>query len=405
MLIPAAHDGGSTPPPPLLIPALALLVTVSYGALFYGYSVLVTDEAAGGAFSATVLSAAYGGAVLAAGAFGVAAGWIADRAGIRGVVAVGSLAGAGGLAAFSAADDGWQVLLIWWLLLGAAMAGTLYEPAYIAIQQWVPGARRPRAIALLTLTAGLSGPIFIPLTTVLVTSLGWRPATLVLAALLGVVGLATSALVLPSGAGRSFHETADVAVSLPSRLAAFRRPRLLTFTLGAVVAYGALEAILIHRLARFEEAGFALSTIAFWAAVAGILTLPGRFVLPVLGGRRSGPAVLAGVFAVLALATVFAVSGGRSWQLIAHFSLFGLVFGAALPLRAVLMSNWYAVAGFGTLMGIQGAMIAAARAGGPPLVGWLHDAFDGYAAAFALLTAFFLLGAALVLASGRMAPD
>jgi predicted MFS family arabinose efflux permease len=402
-----ARWGGESPPsaPRLLVPALALLVTVSYGALFYGFSVLVTDEAAGGAFSATVLSAAYGGAVLSAGAFAVAAGWIADRAGIRGVVAVGAAAGAGGLAAFSMATEGWQVLLVWWVLLGAAMAGTLYEPAYVAIQQWVAPGRRAHAIALLTLMAGLSGPTFIPLTTALVDGLGWRHATLVLAALLGALGLATAALALPSGSGRSVDETPSVAASLASQLTAFKRPRLLTFTLGAVLAYGALEATLIHRIARFEDAGFALSTIAFWAAVSGLLTLPGRFVLPVLGGRRSATSLLAGVLAVLAVATAFMVPGNRSWQLIAYFTLFGLVFGAALPLRAVAMSNWYAVAGFGTLMGIQSAMIAAARAGGPPLVGWLHDALDGYAAAFAVLTALFFLGATLVLASGRLGPD
>jgi predicted MFS family arabinose efflux permease len=380
-------------------------VTVSYGALFYGFSVLLTDEAAGGTFSATVLSAAYGGAVLSGGAFAVAAGWIADRAGIRGVVAVGSVAGAGGLAAFSVAAEAWQALLVWWVLLGAAMAGTLYEPAYVAIQQWVPRGGRARAIALLTLTAGLSGPIFIPLTTALVDGLGWRSTTLVLAALLGVSGLATAALALPSGIGPSVEAPSSTVGSLGSRLTAFRRPRLLTFTLGAIVAYGALEATLIHRIARFEDAGFALSTIAFWAAVSGLLTLPGRFVLPVLGGRWSPTSVLAGVLAVLGVATAFMVPGDRSWQLIGYFTLFGLVFGAALPLRAVAMSEWYAVAGFGTLMGFQSAMIAAARAGGPPLVGWLHDALDGYAAAFALLTGLFLLGAALVLASGRMSPD
>jgi predicted MFS family arabinose efflux permease len=315
------------------------------------------------------------------------------------------VAGAGGLAAFSAATKSWQVLLVWWVLVGAAMAGTLYEPAYVAIQQWVPPGRRARAIALLTLTAGLSGPIFIPLTTALVDGLGWRTATLVLAALLGVVGLTTAALALPKGTGPSVERTLAAVVSLASRLAAFKEPRLLAFTLGAVVAYGALEATLIHRIARFEDAGFGLSTIAFWAAVSGLLTLPGRFVLPVLGGRLPATSLLAGVLAVLGLATALMVPGDRSWQLIGYFSLFGLVFGAALPLRAVAMSDWYAVAGFGTLMGMQSAMISAARAGAPPLVGWLHDALDGYGAAFALLTGLFLLGATLILASGRMRPD
>ena len=65
-------------------------------------------------------------------------------------------------------------------------------------------------------------------------------------------------------------------------LAPFRRPRLLIFTIAAVLAYGAVEALVIHRVARFQELGFALGTVALWAGISGLLTLPGRFVLPIV---------------------------------------------------------------------------------------------------------------------------
>ncbi|MGH3666127.1 MAG: hypothetical protein ACRDU8_08600 [Egibacteraceae bacterium] len=48
----------------LLVGTLALTVSVAYGVLFYGFSVLLSRQAAGGEFSNTVLSAAYGGAAL-----------------------------------------------------------------------------------------------------------------------------------------------------------------------------------------------------------------------------------------------------------------------------------------------------------------------------------------------------
>ena len=50
-----------------MIAALCLIVTVAYGALFYGFAVLITEPAAGGEFSRALLSSAYGGAVLTGG--------------------------------------------------------------------------------------------------------------------------------------------------------------------------------------------------------------------------------------------------------------------------------------------------------------------------------------------------
>ena len=59
----------------------------------------------------------------------------ADRVGVRWLMAGGSLVGAAGLLAFAAATAGWQVLAVWWVVLGPVTALTFYEPAYVAIQQ------------------------------------------------------------------------------------------------------------------------------------------------------------------------------------------------------------------------------------------------------------------------------
>ena len=74
------------------------------------------------------------------------------------------------------------MLVVWWVVLGPATALSFYEPAYVAIQQAFEPERRAQAIAALTLTAGLSGPVFTPATSALVDALGWRDATRILAA-------------------------------------------------------------------------------------------------------------------------------------------------------------------------------------------------------------------------------
>jgi MFS family permease len=377
-----------------LIAALCLIVSVAYGALYYGFSVLISDSAAGADFSRGLLSSAYGGAVLTGGAAAVPVGRLADRHGVRWLIAGGGVLGAAGLLAFASATHGWQVLAVWWLVLGPASALTFYEPAYVAIQQAFEPAARARAIAVLTLAAGLSGPVFIPATGALVDSLGWRDATRVLAAAyLCVVPLA----VLLVRTRPHVVERARARVR-----GAFREPRVRVFTLGAVFAYGAVEAIVIHRVARFQELGFSLGTVTLWAGIAGLITLPGRFLLPLLARRAPATTVFAAVLAVLAASAALMIGGGAYGQMALSFVLFGLVFGSALPLRAVVMGDWTPTAIFGAVMGVQAACIAFGRAAVPALAGGLHDWLDGYTVATTVVCGLLIAAAALVFVSGRL---
>lgn len=385
--------------PRRLLLTLSITVSVAYGALFYGFSVLLSDAAAGADFTSTVLSTAFGGAVITGGATSVVVGRVADRWGIRSILGLGAVVGGAGMLLFSMATAPSQVILVWWLLLGPAMAMTFYEPAYVAIDQWFPAIDRVRAIASLTLLAGLSGPVFIPLTGVLVDTFGWRSATVLLGAGLAVACGAAALLVVPSGVGRR-PRPADV-VSLPLR-AMVGDPRLLVFTTAAFLAYGAMEGTVVHRVARFEDAGFALSTVTAWAAVAGVLSLPARFLLPSLASRVAPTLVFAGVLTALTVAVGFAVVGSTYVELVIHFALFGMVFGAALPLRAVVMGDWYSGPTFGRAMGVQAAVLALGRAGAPVLVGVLRDVTSSYQLPMAALALALGASAVLTMVAGRI---
>jgi len=97
------------------------------------------------------------------------------------------------------------------------------------------------------------------------------------------------------------------------------------------------------------------------------------------------------------------VSGDEYWQMVVSFGLFGLVFGAALPLRALTMGEWIPTAIFGAVMGLQAGLIAFGRAGLPALTGALHDRMDSYAVAMALLSVLLLVSGALVSAGAVLA--
>lgn len=386
---------------PLL--ALSMTVTVSYGVLLYAVSVLITEEAAGSVFSTTVLSAGYGGALLVSGVLAPAVGRRADRIGVRLILVAGIGAGGLGVFAFSVADQPWQVLAAFWLLIGPAGSMTFYEPAFVAVEQWFGPAGRARNLATLTVIGGLAGPIFLPLSSALVDDFGWRPASRLLAFILIMVGGAASVLLARVSAAH------DGAAEPASPVVGFRQlaadHRFVLYTASVALMFLCVQAIILHRIALFEAEGFAVATASAGAAVAGLLSFPGRFTAPFMARRWGGLPVQSIALVVLAAAASVTIDGSKTWQLAVHFFLFGLAFGSMLPLRAFIMGEWYSGPAFGRIMGTQWLVVSLAGAAGPAAIGALRDRTGSYAMPMGLVTGALVLAAALTALSARSAPS
>ena len=377
---------------------LSLTVMVAFGIMLYGFSVFLTDGAAGGEFSTGLLSVAYGGGLVAGGALAYPIGRRADRRGVRGIFGLGAVLGAAGLTLFSFATEPWQVLLAWWGLIGPAGAMTYYEPAFVAVDRWCTKEQRAKALAVLTLIGGLAGIIFLPGIERLISLAGWRPAVRILGLLLLVTGGVTALIFLRREPSIervvSIHEKYSLGTILRDR-------RFVLFTAAMVLSSVGAQAVLSHRVARFEEAGFAVAGVAVWAAVASALSLPGRSVAPFLAQRFRPTTVQATVMGLMAVASMLMVDGSSDWQLSGHFIVFGLSFGAVLPLRAMVMSRWYSGVGYGRTMGAQWAAASLIGATGPAVVGLLHDSTGGYQIPISLVVFLLAGAAALVILSGR----
>jgi len=372
---------------------------VAFGIMLYGFSVFLTDGAAGGVFSTGLLSVAYGGGLVAGGALAYPIGRRADRRGVRGIFGLGASLGAGGLLFFSLATEPWHVLASWWLLIGPAGAMTFYEPAFIAVDRWCTKDEQARALAVLTLIGGLAGIIFLPGIERLISLMGWRAGVRALGLLLLLTGGSTALFFL-----RHEPEVQQVA-SVRERYSlgtVLRDRRFVLFTAAMVLSSVGAQAVLSHRVARFEEVGFAVAGVALWAAVASALSLPGRSVAPFLAQRFRPTSVQATVMALMAVASFLMIDGSRDWQLAGHFIIFGLSFGAVLPLRAMVMSEWFSGSGYGRTMGAQWAVASLIGAVGPALVGLLHDSTGGYRVPIGVIAVLLAGAAILVVASGRI---
>jgi MFS family permease len=364
-----------TPYPRSAVAALASFVFVAFGVQLYSISVLLTEEAAGGVFSISVLSAAFGGSVVIAGLLAPRIGRWADDHSVRGLMLVGSALGASAMVILASTDSSAVVVAAFWLLLGPAQAMTLYEPAYVAVGLWVGSFHRNKAIALLSLIGGFAGPVFLPLSGLSVEALGWRPTAVWLGCLLLVTGVVVSLFLIPKEKPGT-HRTEPLPKVKWSRFAHDRR---LTFvTIAVVLMFAAMNSMLFHRVAVFEEHGFEVGYVALLAGISGLFTFPGRFFAPRMSDHIKPTTLFTLSSMGLVASMVLAIVGTPTWVMVAHFVFFGIFFGFTLPLRAVIMNDWYAGHDYGSVMGKQWAVAAIAGGMAPWMVGAARDATGSY---------------------------
>jgi len=377
---------------------LAISVFVSFGVSLYAVSVLITGEGAGAEFSIGLLSAAFGGAAVIAGLLAPRIGRHADDHSVRGIALMGSLLGGLGMLVFASAHSPIQVIAGFWLLVGPAAAMTLYEPAFIALGQWVHGDFRNRAIAMLVVIGGLAGPVFVPVTGLVLGHLGWRSTSLLLAALY-LVPAALAIFAYPNLKPKDAREHRVEGV--PWRTFVVDR-RLLFITVSIVLTFAAMQTTLFHRVALFEEHGYAVAGVAALAGLSGLLTFPGRYLTPRVAHRAPATRAVTVACMGLMVAMLLAIIGTPWIVMVSFFVLFGIFFGILIPTRPVIMNDWYSGEAFGAVMGKQWALAAVTGGITPWLVGVGRDAFGSYTVPVVCLIAAIGIAAAFNIAAERL---
>lgn len=365
--------------------ALAAGQLVSWAALYYAFSsfVLPMQQALG--WSKPVLMGAFTLGLAVWGASSYAAGAAIDRGHGRGVMTLGAvLAGAGFLLWSQVAQP--ATLYVAWVLLGAAMAMILYEPAFTVLTKRFPERYRD-GITSLTLVGGFASTLSFPAVAWLVNAWGWRIALAVIGAvlLLGVAPLHAWALrgSDPPQAPRGGHDAADDATlheALRHRAFWLLTATFTLYSFSAATLWAHVMPIFASK-GRSEVQALAVLTWIGPAQVAGrfVFLAFGRRVTP----RGLGLAVLGGLplsFAIFALAEHLAA-------LIVFAVLFGIANGLVTIVRGNLVPEYFGRAHVGRIGGAMSAIALLSRAAAPVLTAWLLLALPGYRELLLMLAA------------------
>jgi MFS family permease len=331
------------------VPVLGVTQILAWGAIFYPPVLTLPLIAAERGFSLTFAMGGFSAGLLAAGFVAPSVGALIDKFGGHRVMPFGSLAGAAGLVALTVASHPAAYVAVW-MLLGAAMAASLYDPAFATLGR-IFGARARQPITVLTLAGGFASTVSWPVTYALMKPLGWQGTYLFYAALLAFVAAPLHAFALPR-----MRANLDVVHAEGSAPPPPVRPASgLAFVLlvAAFSAYAFIPSGLsAHLLAILKRAGIEAGTVVFIGTLFGPSQVAAR-LCEFIFARNIHPLMMVrfavGILVLaFALLWLFGISAGVA-------IMFSVMFGAANGLvtiaRGAVPLALFGPAGYGRIVG------------------------------------------------------
>ncbi len=410
-----------------VVAAVFVILAMSSGLGFYNASVILAAATSELDASVGVVSGATGLFFAVSGLTGFASSRRLESIDIRWFFLAGGLVGATALAGLRLVSSVAELYIFFAVFgVGFALAGLV--PATTLVTRWFD---RQRSVALSIASTGLSmgGIVMTPIAAWLIDRRGLAGAALWMAGLwlAGIVPIALLVLrsrpadlgLRPDGAeSREQVETAAVADSAPppdepqlAELALdeigldFARARTTRFFAALCGAYaliffsqvGAIAQLfnMVEERADIATASTCLAVMAFCSVVARLV---GGAVVRVVPTKPFTSFLVVSQAVGLALLAVTTSAGG----LILSSAFFGISIGNILMLQPLLIAEAFGVVNYGQIYGFNQLFGTAGVAGGPLVLGLLHD-WSNYQTAFLVAAAASLIGFLFLLAAGSTA--
>jgi predicted MFS family arabinose efflux permease len=328
---------------------LGVTQILTWGTLFYPPVLTVPLISADRGWSVTFGMGGFSLALMTAGLVSPRVGSLIDRYGGHRVMPVGSLLAAAGLACLVYAAHP-VAYLATWMLLGVAIAGSLYDPAFATLGR-IFGAAARRPITALTLAGGFASTVSWPATHLLIGASGWRGTYLVYAALLVLVAAPLHAFALPRTRAEPPPKIEGEVREPPNVLPPSGWPFVLVAAAFATYAF-VPSGMSAHLLAIFGRAGIDAAAVVTIGALFGPAQVFAR-VAELALARRVHPLNVAR-FAVGLLLVAFAllaVAGFSIASAAAFAVMFGMCNGLVTITRGTVPLALFGAGGYGRLIG------------------------------------------------------
>jgi MFS family permease len=398
-----------------VVATLSAAQITSWGVLYYAFTVLQGPISADTGWSHVAIAAAFSAGQVVNGATGIWVGRHLDAYGPRRLMTGFGLLAVTALVVIATASSFWT-FAAGWLLAGAAMAGSLYPPAFAALTHW-GGAGRVRALTTLTLVGGLASTVFAPLTTSLDQAVGWRTTYLLLAAvlLIAVTPLHWWGLAKPWTPAGHVHELdSDVphddldevsensagGTTVTDPRAVTRSAPFVLLATGAALLTLATYALVVNLVPALVDGGLSPGTAALALGLGGVGQVAGRLGYARFAAATTPTGRLVIVGAATAAATVaLALAPPIPALVIVIAMLLGLARGVYTLIQATAVTDRWGTHAYGRLSGVLTAPSLLAAAAAPFVGAALAAVLGSWTGAFLALAGLAAVGAVVIACS------
>jgi MFS family permease len=380
---------------PRLVWRLSLAQLISWGSIFYMFSLVLEPLERDLGLSRAQVSLAFSLGLLAEGLMAYPVGRWIDRGHERVVMTVGSLLATLCLLLHSQVTSLTGLYAVW-TGLGVAMAAVLYSPVFALVTRRFPHDFR-RAIITLTFLGGLASTVFIPLIAGLMAAWGWREA-LVLLALLHLCVCAPLHWASLVGAPAAVRPVTSQVPGQATRV----RPLLhsapfLLIGVFMVLMMSVTVAIPAHMVSLLRENALPEVWVITLPAMIGVVQVVGRLLLYFFEHHadlhlvnRLVPMLIPLGVLVLLMAPYMGV-----WQVAVvglFVAIYGLGNGMLTIVKGTAIAQYVSRDHVATLNGALGVPLALARAASPFLLGVMWSPQAGYRHGLWLLLGMSVIG-------------
>ena len=383
-----------------------LVLLVNAGLAFYGLAVYLNAFSKERGWALGSISFAVTIFFVVGGLAGLVAARLIARYDVRAVIIGGGLIAGGSLAVVGQVREQWQLYVVYSVFaVGYAFAGLV--PATTVVTRWF---HAKRSVALSVASTGLSvgGIVITPVAKRLIDDHGLAASTPWLGLLFAVAMVPIALLLVrpdpvadgfaPDGA-RLVRGTRPADATGTAFADALRHRFFRAITYGYVLTLGS-QVGGIQQLVKLVEdrtdERTAQFSITFLAATSVVARLIGGRLVSVMP-MTTFTVAAAGLQAV-ALAGI-----GLSTSVVPIFVfivLFGMTVGNLLMMQPLLIAERFGVLDYPRIFGRSQAVAIIGVAGGPLLIGWLHDVFGTYEWPYLIAGALCLAGTAVLALAG-----
>lgn len=329
-----------------LVTAMGIAQVVSWGTLFYAIGVLGPAMRKDLGVTELFLFGAFTAGLLVSGTLAPLVGRMVDRHGGRLVLSIGSVLSVTAMVVLALAS-GPVLLVAGCILAGAAMAASLYDPAFATLSQHT-GARYRKAVTFVTIFGGFASTVFWPLSHILMQAWGWRITWALYAGFHLFLCLPIHLLFVPRRLGTV--KTDDPAPQQPSP--AFGTPQLRWLTVSFALISFTFSVLAVHLITLLTQAGLTPPQAVSIAMLVGPMQVVGRIIEFGFSERTSTAAVGIAAFALglVALVALICVNG-VGVAAILFVTAYGCANGVLTIVRGTAPAELFGRQGLGAVLG------------------------------------------------------